>query len=182
MAAIRPLAMVLQTSTACDEPFRRILGGEPRTAGDLQRSVDAIQWSADVSARIFQRIGGRVRHVTRDGRDHLLHDTHRAPSSPSISPSTLTTVRLASSILKWLWANVRAPASSASMAKRSCSRVAGASRRWRSASMARHGLWATPPSASRTSVDAPILRRRHRGSDADQREGVARTVPHLPVA
>ena len=47
-------------------------------------------------------------------------------------------------------------------------------------SQARQGLWATPPSASRTSRTVPSVDL-ERGRDRDQREGVARPVAHLAV-
>src|ERR687892_932862 len=135
---------------------KRNVSGEARLAGDLRIPVDTSSRLPQVPARLIeQRIGLLCRHHPRNRLYDRSHHTHRAPPAAVNSLSTSTIVRFANSILKSLWAKPSAVASSSSAARRNTSIVAGAPVRARSDSRARHGLCATPPSASRTSLTEP---------------------------
>src|SRR5262249_26284182 len=99
----------------------RGLGGVGRLAGDLGPRVDAIDRRADRG----------------------LHDAPRA--------SARTIVRRTSSILNALSSCGCAPSIAIAAARWNTSRLTGWPISARSASLARHGLVATPPSASRAS-------------------------------
>ena len=75
------------------------------------------------------------------------------PAAASVSART--TIRRASSILKALSPDGRAPTSAAAAAWRKCSEFGRAPASAVSAARARHGFAATPPNASRASVMTP---------------------------
>jgi hypothetical protein len=130
---------------------QRQVAGVVRLAADLQRTVDAVQRSADAG------------HAC----------------APAVC-SARTIARRASVTLKPFCDAGRAPCSSRSAASPNAASVGFASDEPASASGRRHGLCATPPSASAASADdaaAHVQRRGHR----HQRERVARAVAHLQV-
>src|SRR5260370_101045 len=120
---------------ADDEPVERLAGlpmlvGIGRASGHLERAVDAAHC--------------------------LSNDRHHACSACCVaSVSVRTSARLASSILKSLCPRPIAPASAASAAARNCAVVAGCPISAACASAERHGLGATPPSATRALVIVP---------------------------
>src|SRR6185503_1407637 len=105
-----------------------VLGCVPRLARHLGAPVAAALPSADVCR------------------------CHRCPSRAAAWPRPRTMARFASSFLKVLWPKPRASRSSASATRWKLSTVARRPRSRSSASRSRHGLCATPPSATRTSV------------------------------
>src|ERR1700680_2821907 len=144
---------------AVDHSFNRKLSREAGVALHLDRAVKARNRRANQTMLVLdKRVGVRAWHpgvrrelhrLCQDCHGGVFDDAH-APISIS-SPSTATIVRFASSTLKALSRRGAASASSASAAAR---KLSGAGRRPLSAAsafQARHGLWATPPSASRTS-------------------------------
>ena len=165
--------------------------------GDLERSVDPRHRLADMAVLVAdQRVGLAAGHpAIRRERNGLGHRALDQPLHGCLASSTMLMPRLprelaaarrrssacASSILNAVVARAAAAsASSASAAARKLSRVAGWPRRAASAFSARHGLCATPPSASRTSLTRAVLHL-ERGRDRDQRERVARPVADLAI-
>src|SRR5205823_12789776 len=111
----------------------RVLGGVGRGAGHLCRAVAPLAVGADLA---------------------LLDDGHGYLRSLK-SRRTATIVLRASGTLNALASVGPAASSSASAAVRNASSVAGPPRSRASAVAARQGLWATPPSAIRTSATSP---------------------------
>src|SRR5205823_6104085 len=122
------------------EVVQPVFRGERGLAGGLHDTVNATDRSAN----------GAVLHLYR-----AHYRAHRASPSCSRPFNTLTMVRWARSILNALCSSPRAGSSSCAAAARNVSAVAGAPARARSAAIARHGLCATPPSASLTPRTLP---------------------------
>src|ERR1043166_8513015 len=127
------------------EPVREIghvvLGGVFRRAGDLGASIDP-------RSRFAERAGGHGAYLMR------LSDCDCGVPAAAWA-SARTTPRRASAILKSLWPKPRASRRTTAAARAKVSRVAGAPASASSAARSRHGLCATPPSASRASLIVP---------------------------
>src|SRR6185503_18671899 len=137
---------------AVHETVDWILRREACLASHFVDPVDSINRLAEISASALELVLLAVGEHLRDAFDHSSHDAHSAPPSmPASSESAATMERFANVILNALCACGTAGASSASAARANASRVGIAPRSVRSATTARHGLCATPPSARRTS-------------------------------
>ncbi len=122
-----------------------------------------------------------ARNRAADQRHGALHEAHRAPRNPSISPSTLTTVRRTSSILNWV---VREAARGRELG---IDRETQLLERGRCLPQPLLRLCRAPRLVRHAAERQPDIRdggaaRRHRRRHADKGEGVAGSVAHLAVA
>ena len=147
-----------------EQPLHRDLGGKARLAAHFQRAVEPRHRHADMAVLPVSRRRRALRpRAGHQGVGHMAQHRAQDPGHAHARPPvglaswlrTATIVRFASSTLNALSRRTRAEANSPSEARRNTSSDGCWPRRRASATSARQGLWATPPSASRTSLIVP---------------------------
>src|SRR5215471_7342737 len=136
---------------------RRRVDAQDLAPGDLARHDMAVN---EVRNLVVSGISRCSRHLGSSVDSADRRPDHADASAPAAWTRARTMPRFASSILKSLWPNPRAPRSIASAAIQKFSPVAGRPCRSASTCSSRHGLWATPPRAILASAIEPFLNRR----------------------
>ncbi|MNH24328.1 hypothetical protein D3C79_842520 [compost metagenome] len=169
---VRPMAMVQHSDYPWHAHCLRMVDGEHPTTGDGTAHDAAMEqpglWVFTCVARLPCNLGDAVHAVQGRadygcGVDHGVVPPAAAPSTASLNARTIA--RCASVTLKPLWLRGCAPCSRvcAAWVKSACEGAWPAS--IVSTTVSRHGLWATPPSASRACWITPPSRLKAAATD-----------------